>query len=175
MTDVKEAGTASRASEKGRTKPSTPAVAKPGASVPTKAGDTVIVNVFAKDPTGVVEFSHEWRFHGGNNKGGGKIEIPKAKKGDPGHPIHFYFFDETMPKRNLSFVLDPKNVIWVSRTGCPMECAEDSEITDIVPAKKLLKVYDNNEVECELHYNLRFEPDPDEYSYDPEIKNGGKV
>jgi hypothetical protein len=137
-----------------------------------KPGTPVIVDVYADDPAGTVSFSHEWRFQGGPTRHG-RIDIPQAKKGDPGHPIHYNFHDRT--KLGLSFVLDPANVIWVDRTTCPLTQASDPEITHIQPAPHLLKVIDENEDQCLLHYNLRFRPDPDKYYYDPEIRNGGKI
>jgi hypothetical protein len=139
---------------------------------PPKPGTPVIVDVFARDANGSVEFSHDWRFDGGNSKGGGRIDIPAKKTGEPGTPIHFHLHDDT---NMLRFVSHADDVIWVDRNGCPQSQAKDSEITNIQPSPNLLRVYDENEVKCELHYNLRFEPDPDKYYYDPEIRNGGTV
>ncbi len=70
--------------------------------------------------------------------------------------------------------VDGDDAIWVSRTTCPQsEAASDPEITRIKPSGTVLKVLDMNETACTLHYNLRFEPDPNRYCYDPDIRNGG--
>src|SRR5688572_3266591 len=129
-------------------------VQQTGGATNGKAGTPVIVDVYAKDVGRTVEFSHRWRFDGGSDQGNGAIIIPQAKKGDPGHPIHYHLRDET--KEKLSFVDDPDEVIWVLRSSCPQSRSSDPEIININPTPNLLKVYDRNEEECELHYNLRF-------------------
>jgi hypothetical protein len=131
------------------------------------------VDVRARIVRGDVEFSHDWRFENGPSKGGGKIEVPAKTDGDPGTPIHFHLDDDT--GLHLKFVPDNKDVMWVDRNGCPESQTWDQEIPigQIDPSPMLLKVYDKNQEECELHYRLRFQPDPEKYSYDPEIKNGG--
>jgi len=140
-------------------------------------GTRVIVDVYADDAgNGDVNWSHSWRFDdnggGGNsNNGTGTIDVPEKRIGQPGTPIDFHLHDRTSVR--LSFAPDP---IWVDRDPrpCPVQAAViDPEITDIVGAPRLLRVLDRNQDECVLHYNLRFNPDPVRYHYDPDIKNGG--
>ena len=136
-------------------------------------GTPVRVDVTARrDSNGDFQFSHEWRFHGGNSQGGGNIEIPRKKKTEPGTTIHFHLRDDT---GLLRFASNPDDAIWVDRSGCPQQAVRDPEITDVRPSPRLLTIHDENKDECELHYNLRFEPDPDRYCYDPTIKNGGSI
>ncbi|HUE79583.1 MAG TPA: hypothetical protein VMN38_08130 [Sphingomicrobium sp.] len=154
MGDVRQQGQAQRS---GRPSPGTP----------------VIVDVFAsRDSDGSIQFSHEWRFQGGNSQGGGDIDIPAKKRMEPGTTIHFHLRDDT---RMLRFSPQPDDAIWVDRIGCPQQATTDPEITDIRPSPNLLTIHDENRDECDLHYNLRFEPDPDRYCYDPTIKNGGSI
>lgn len=133
-------------------------------------GTPVKVTVHAlPGPGGSVLFSHDWEFQGGNSQGGGSIDIPSKKPTESGTPIHFHLRDET---GMLRFAAD---AIWVDRNSCPQQASSDPEITDIRPSPNLLTVFDENKDECELHYNLRFDPDPDRYFYDPTIKNGGSL
>ena len=137
---------------------------------PPAPGTPVIVDVVARDVNGTVEFSHDWRFEGGNSQGGGAIVLPGKKRGDPGTPIHFHLRDET---GMLRFTANADDVIWVDRRGCPIGPSKDTEITNVTSTPNLLRVYDRNTEKCDLHYNLRFDPDPDKYFYDPDIRNGG--
>ena len=137
-------------------------------------GTPVFVDVYADTaPNGGIEWSHEWRFRNHSPKRG-SIDIPKKEKGQPGTPIHFKLHDRTQPKVGLRFV-HCDDAIWVSRTTCPQSQASDPEITRIEPSETVLKVLDLNKDDCTLHYNLRFEPDPQRYCYDPEIRNGGST
>ena len=137
----------------------------PGAGTPIK------VDVYAEDDgNGNVSWSHEWRFENGGGGGQGTIEVPRKDKGQPGTPIQFHLRDKT--RIGLSFASDP---IWVDRIACPQSPASDPEITGINPQRNVLKLVDLNEDECVLHYSLRFDPDPDRYCYDPDIRNGGST
>ncbi len=138
-------------------------------------GTLVYVDVYADTaPGGGVEWSHKWNFRNYSKKTG-SIVIPKKDRGQDGTPIRFKLHDRTEPRVGLRFV-DGEDAIWVSRTTCPRsERASDPEITSIDPSETVLKVLDLNEEECTLHYNLRFEPDPSRYCYDPEIHNGGST
>ncbi|MGI8611927.1 MAG: hypothetical protein ACR2KH_06630 [Sphingomicrobium sp.] len=136
-------------------------------------GTRVIVDVYADGQPGAVTFKHEWRFDDNSRKGNGEIDIPAKKKDEDGTPIQFNLHDRTRPKVGLKFVNDD-NAMWSDRTICPQyDAAWDSEITSIRPSERVLHVVDLNKDECVLHYNLRFEPDPQTYCYDPEIRNGG--
>ena len=136
-------------------------------------GTPVFVDVYAKtSPSGGVEWSHEWHFQNQRPKGGA-IDIPQKDKGQPGTPIKFKLHDRTEPRLGLRFV-DGDDAIWVDRTTCPESGpARDPEIVLIEPSETILRVVDMNQDDCTLHYNLRFEPDPCRYYYDPEIRNGG--
>lgn len=135
-------------------------------------GTIVYVDVYADTaPNGSVEWSHQWNFRNYSPKTG-RIEIPRKGKGEPATPIQFEIHDRTEPRVGLRFV-DGKDAIWVSRIACPRSTASDPEITGIAPSGTELKVVDLNQDECILHYNLRFQPDPARYYYDPEIRNGG--
>ena len=143
-----------------------------GPHMPTAPGTPVICDVFA---LGNGQFRHEWRFQGGANQGNGRIEVPEKKAGEPGTPIQFHLHPNGT---GLQFDTgnDPNGIsksIWVQQNGCPTAPSKDAEITVDQMSPNLLKVTDANLTECELHYNLRFTPDPDTNCYDPEIKNGG--
>lgn len=136
-------------------------------------GTPVFVEIYAdSSPGGGVAWSHKWRFQNYSEKTG-TIDIPKKDRGQPGTPIQFKVNDRTEPRIGLRFV-DGDDAIWVDRTTCPQsDPARDPEITRIAPSGTVLRVLDLNDDECTLHYNLRFEPDPNRYYYDPEIRNGG--
>lgn len=147
-----------------------PAENGPSAAPP---GTPVQVTVIAEGRPGAVIFTHEWRFQGGHHMGKGGIEIPKRFDTDPGTPIHFHLSNRTQPRVQLQFV-NSDDAIWVNRRGCPeSEPSFDREITCIEPSGERLSVLDRNQEDCTLYYNLRFEPDPNTYYYDPEIRNGG--
>ena len=136
-------------------------------------GTPVIVDVHARrEADGTVRFSHEWRFQGGNSQGSGDIDIPRKGKAEPGTPIQFHLRDET---GMLRFPSAADDAIWVDRSSCPQQAVRDPEITDVRTSPNLLTIHDQNKEQCELHYNLRFDPDPDRYCYDPTIKNGGSI
>jgi len=145
--------------------------AKPGAGTPA------IVDVHADlTADGAVSFSHEWRWQDGSSEGNGSIEIPKRGEHEPGTPIHFHLDDKS--GHNLQFADDDLGAIWVKRSGCPDEVSSDNEIpTDgIAVSPKLLKIFNENSEECTLHYRLRFtSKNGHSESYDPDIKNGGKM
>lgn len=136
-------------------------------------GTPVIVDVHARMGTGgAVQFSHEWRFQGGSSQGNGSIRIPRKMNHEAGTTIQFHLRDDT---GMLRFASQPDDAIWVDRNRCPQQAGTDPEIIDIRPTPNLLTIHDKNQDECELHYNLRFEPDPDRYCYDPTIRNGGSI
>jgi len=136
-------------------------------------GTPVFVDIYADSgPGGGVSWSHEWRFENQSKKTG-TIDIPSKDRGQPGTPIQFQVHDRTQPRAGLRFVKGD-DAIWVDRSTCPeSNAASDPEITGISPAGTVLRVMDLNNDDCSLHYNLRFEPDPKRYYYDPEIRNGG--
>lgn len=143
-----------------------------GSSPP--AGTPVIADVFAVRKAGRVEFDLKWRFEGGNEARPEPIDIPQKKCGDPGTMIHFHLHD----KSGSGLVFDPVHPMWVSRTECPEDWAEDSEIPagEMTRHPKLLKVFNANQDECELYFALVFEDnDGKRVPYDPRIKNGGTV
>lgn len=136
-------------------------------------GTRVIVDVNAEGQPGAVIFKHEWRFEDNSMKGNGRINIPAKEEGQDGTPIRFVLHNRTRPRVDLKFV-DNDNAIWTNRTFCPEHDAHwDPEITSISPSGPVLNVVDLNRDECILNFNLRFEPDPNRYYYDPEIRNGG--
>ena len=138
-------------------------------------GTRVIVDVIAKGRPGAVTFEHEWRFEDDSLKGNGDIDVPAKKKGEDGTPIQFNLHDRTDPRVGLKFVNDD-GAIWSNRTLCPqLDASWDTEITSIRPSGPVLHVVDLNKDKCVLHYNLRFEPDPQRYYYDPAIRNGGET
>lgn len=139
------------------------------------AGTMVIVDVFAEENGGNVTFTHDWRFDGGSSQGNGAIVIPQKDSGQPGTPIQFHL--RGGQELGLQFVRDPQQVIWLNRDDCPSEQGGDAEIPEdrIRSTPRLLTIQDLNEDECSIHYRLRFEPDPNQYFYDPEIRNGGKT
>jgi hypothetical protein len=134
-------------------------------------GTPVFVDVYASGGPGNVRFDHRWRFQGGRTRTG-RIEVPAKAKKERGTPIKFFLRNNTRPRVPLAFV-DDDDAIWVDRTACPMTQARDREIINIRPSGSVLDVDDENQDACELHYNLRFEPNPQLYFYDPDIKNGG--
>ena len=137
-------------------------------------GKPAIVDVHAdSDGAGGVSYWHEWRWQDGPSEGKGTIDVPKRGENDPGTPIHFHLHDNT--GRGFNFADD---AIWVKRDGCPEAQCGDSEIPDdkIQCTPNLLKVFNENNEECRLHYRLRFtDKDGQPDSYDPDIKNGGKT
>lgn len=148
---------------------------------PPRAGTPVIVDVFARSTSnGGVEFSQSWRWDDGTPGGSDRIDIPQRKEDEPGTPIHFHLRDETHPSRGLDFTDGTQGPMWVKRGTCPPqdEKCEDSQI----PADKmqrspnLLKVFNENSEACTLHYRLRFKDRQGRpESFDPDIRNGGKV
>ena len=136
-------------------------------------GKPAIVDVHADpDGAGGVSYWHEWRWQDGPSQGKGTIDVPKRAENEPGTPIHFHLSDNT--GRGFNFADD---AIWVKRDGCPDSQCSDSEIPDskIQRTPNLLKVFNENNEECRLHYRLRFtDKDGQPDSYDPDITNGGK-
>jgi hypothetical protein len=145
------------------------------------AGKPVIVDVFARNgPNGRVAFSHDWRWENGPSEGNGTIKIPKRLPSEPGTMLHFNLRDETDPKRHLEFAKKDGAAMWVLRNACPPEDkrCDDAEIPPdrMVTQPKLLKAFDENSEECDLHYRLWVrDKDGNWDAYDPDIKNGGKV
>ena len=145
---------------------------QPGQQVGPPPGTRVFVDVYADTaPNGSVVWSHKWRF-ADQPENGGEIVVPAKDKGQPGTPIQFKLHDRTQPKVGLTFVPSDE-AIWVDRVDCPNASIHDAEIANIEPSETVLKLLDLNNDECTLHYNLRFNPDPIRYCYDPTIKNGG--
>ena len=133
----------------------------------------VIVDVYAEGQPGAVTFRHKWRFEDSSTERDGRIDIPPKKRGQEATPIQFNLRNQTQPRVELRFVADD-NAIWSSRDFCPRDEAHwDTELVDISPHAQVLHLVDLNNDECTIHYNLRFEPDPSRYCYDPEIRNGG--
>jgi len=136
-------------------------------------GKPAIVDVHADpDGAGGVSYWHEWRWQDGPSQGKGTINVPKRAEGDPGTPIHFHLRDST--GRGFDFADD---AIWVKRDGCPDSQCGDPEIPDskIQRTPNLLKVFNENNEECRLHYRLHFkDANGQSDSYDPDITNGGK-
>ncbi len=141
------------------------------------AGTPVIADVYADPKTGGgVEFNLKWRFKTDHEDDARPepIDIPAKKEGDDGTMIHFNLRDTT----HRGFAFDPVDPIWVSRTQCPEDWAEDKEIpaSRINRHPKLLTVYDANDEACVLNFALVFEDhDGKRELYDPQIKNGGTV
>ena len=144
-------------------------------------GTPVIVDVTVRStPSGGVEFSQKWRWEDGKPGGTDRIDIPQRKKDEPGTSIRFHLKDETQPLRGFNFTDDDEGPMWVKRGSCPpqdQKC-EDPEIPSgkMQRSPKLLKVFDENSEACTLHYRLRFkDKDGQAESFDPDIRNGGKV
>lgn len=140
-------------------------------------GRPAIVDVHAEpDGGGGVVFWHEWRWQDGPSQGKGTIMVPPRSASDPGTPIHFHLNDKTA--RGLRYTDDDLGAIWVKRSDCPDAQCSDNQIPvdKIQQAPNLLKVFNENSEECTLHYRLRFaDKDGQQESYDPDIKNGGKL
>jgi len=140
------------------------------------AGTPAIVDVtIEQTPTGI-SVSHEWRWQGGNSEGKGTIDVPQRAHHEDGTPIHFHLRDNT--NRQFRFAGDVLGAIWVTRSGCPVSKSGDAEIPEhkFQQAPNLLKVFNENSEECTLHYRLRFtDKNGQSESYDPDIKNGGRI
>jgi hypothetical protein len=139
-------------------------------------GTRVIVDVFARNENGPVEFTHAWRWEDGTPGDEGTIVVPRKKKGESATPIDFHLRDETNPLQGFVFTADVNGPMWVKRNTCPGQQCEDPEIPPKLMKRtdKKLSVVDLNQEDCELHYRLRFQDKdgmPD--SYDPDIRNGG--
>ena len=140
------------------------------------AGKPAIVDVHAESDGAGVRFWHEWRWQNGPSQGKGTIKVPPRSASEPGTPIHFHLHDDT--GRGLRFTEDAVGAIWVKRSECPESQCSDNQIPEdqIQQAQKLLKVFNVNSEECTLHYRLRFIDEAGQpESYDPDIKNGGKL
>jgi hypothetical protein len=150
-----------------------------GQGPPPAAGTPVFVDVTAQDSGDGVLFSHEWRWgEGGPSQGNGAIAVPKRLASDPGTQMHFALNDKS--SRNLRFSEQQGSAMWVQRDSCPpqdVRC-DDPEIPadQMSVAPKLLKVFNVNSEQCDLHYCLWFQDKNGiSHAYDPEIQNGGKV
>lgn len=138
-------------------------------------GTPAIVDVTAEPSATGVSFSHEWRWQDGGSEGKGTIHVPQRADEEDGTPIHFHLHDKT--GRNFRFADDVHGAIWIKRDSCPMSKSSDSEIPEekIQRTPNLLKVFNENNEECTLHYRLRFiDKNGQPGDYDPDIKNGGK-
>ena len=139
-------------------------------------GTPAIVDVTIEPAASGISVSHEWRWHNGPSEGKGTIDVPQCAHGDDGTPIHFHLHDNS--GRNFNFCDDADGAIWIKRDGCPESKSGDSEIPGdkIQRTPNLLKVFNENSEECTLHYRLRFvDKDGQSESYDPDIKNGGRI
>ena len=139
-------------------------------------GKPAVVDVHAETSDGGISFWHEWRWESGPSEGNGTIKIPPRSANDPGTPIHFHLNDKT--GQGLYFTDDDLGAIWVKRDDCPTSQCSDSQIPVAMIEQKpqLLKVFNVNSEQCTLHYRLRFkDKNGDPESYDPDIKNGGKL
>jgi len=140
------------------------------------AGPPAIVDVTIEPTAAGVSIAHEWRWQGGNSEGKGTIDVPQRAHHENGTPIQFHLHDNT--SRQFRFTDDALGAIWVTRDGCPNAKADDAEIPEdkIQRAPNLLKVFNENSEECTLHYRLRFtDKNGQSESYDPDIKNGGRI
>lgn len=143
-------------------------------------GTPVIVDVYATtNADGSVTWSHEWRWENGSSQGSGTIKIPKRLPSEPGTPMHFHLRDQTEPKREFVFDNNQGAAMWVRKDSCPPELqrCDDWQIPpdQMDTAPKLLKAFNLNSEECNLHYRLWFkDKDGKPGTYDPDITNGGK-
>ena len=139
-------------------------------------GTPAIVDVTI-DPTATgISVSHEWRWQGGGSEGKGTIDVPQRAQHEDGTPIQFHLHDNT--GRQFRYSDDVHGAIWVKRDQCPASKSGDSEIPEdrIERTPNLLKVFNENSEDCTLHYRLRFiDKHGQSDSYDPDIKNGGKI
>lgn len=147
-----------------------------GQATKPPAGTPAIVDVTIESAPAGISVSHEWRWQNGDSEGNGTIDVPQRASHEPGTPIHFHLHDNT--GRNFRFADDVLGAIWLKRDGCPSSQAGDPEIPEdkIQRTPNLLKVFNENSEDCRLHYRLRFtDKDGQSESYDPDIKNGGKI
>jgi hypothetical protein len=141
--------------------------------------DSVSVRVFANEVDGDVVFTHDW------SANGGPFEDPPVRlpRGRPDWDLTYRLYDRT--GRNLQFPGDAEDAMWVivsSKKQCPTGKANGSghvsfgNVSSTGPhgRRDMLTVSDDNRgAACTLQYMLRFDPDPEEYKYDPVITNGG--
>ena len=143
-------------------------------------GTPVFVDVYATTSGGVTQWSHEWRWgENGPSEGKGTIDIPQRKPNEPGTQMHFRLQDQTNPKRGYQYDENQGAAMWVKRDTCPppdQRCDDTQIPPDQMDAgSKLLKAFNVNSDECNLHYRLWFrDKDGNPDSYDPDITNGGK-
>ena len=145
------------------------------------ATDQVNVRVFANEVDGNVVFTHDWSANGGPFQDP-PIRLPKFR---PDWDLAYRLYDNS--GRNLQFPADADDAMWVTKVvgtsnACPTGKGNGSghmsfgNVSSTGPhgRRDLLTVSDDNRGRgCTLRYMLRFEPDPSQYKYDPEIKNGG--
>lgn len=143
------------------------------------AGTRVKVDIRATNgASGGVDYDVAWHWEDGTPGGKGPIEVPAKKKGEKGTPIDFHIDDQTKPPRGIIFTDDAQGPIWIRVDQCPDDQCLDRQFPpdEIKRSDKQLTVVDDNAVQSNLHYRLRFkDKDGHPDALDPEIKNGGST
>lgn len=147
----------------------------------------VMIDVFADTTaSGLVDFSHEWKFEDEPGKvNHGLIDLPAGKVA---YQFHFHLKDRTKPGKNLKFLKPCSDSMWVAvGTNCPKGKGNGAgQIRFGHPYNQHRLIVDdlNSNVSATLYqYTLRFTGEPGEqvdkstpcppYEYDPDFKNGG--
>ena len=141
--------------------------------------ERIRVRVFANEVDGDVVFTHEWSANGGAFEDP-PIQLPRGR---PDWNLTYRLYDRT--GRNLQFPAAAADAMWVKKTSkkeCPTGKSNGSghvsfgNVSSSGPhghRDQLVVSDDNRGAACILRYMLRFDPEPDEYKYDPVITNGG--
>lgn len=135
-------------------------------------GLPVLVDVFAHPPGSSDPYTIDWRFQGGPSQGNTPIDLPR---GSGSHDMIFTLHDDS--GKGLKFKSAAEEAMWISSgNGCPTgkgSGANQIQFGSVSqPDRMVLRVNDKNSGNRRnLHYMLRFDPDPN--VFDPEIRNGG--
>ena len=146
----------------------------------------VKVDVFADtDDSGLVDFTHEWKFEDEPKQPAkaGRIDLPAGKVA---YQLSFRLRDGT--KKRLKFIDPCKEAMWVTvGTDCPKRAGNGSgqiQFNYLYEQDELtVDDLNSNEPAMLFKYALRFDGEPGEqvgkstlcppYEYDPDFKNGG--
>lgn len=136
-------------------------------------GLPVEVDVYAHPPGSPEEYTLDWRFQGGQSQGNTPIILPK---GSGSHDMTFVLHDSS--GKGLKFQPVAKDAMWIRNgNACPKAPGTgNGQIVhgSVTNGGMTLTVNDDNAGNpAQLHYTLRFDPDPDHNFWDPEIRNGG--
>lgn len=135
------------------------------------------VRVMANDVAGAVAFTHTWRDTANPNQWNDP-PIRLAKHTGP-WTLNYYLHDFT--GLGLEFRASADDSMWVRQgSNCPGKKGNGGHMDFISvgagPTGKRTRMTvedDNAGSACSMRYLLCFDPDPAQYRYDPDIKNGG--